>query len=133
MEHRGSCLCGQVTYTVTGAFEHFMFCHCTRCQKGSGSVHGANLFAPGAHLEWTGEGEVRTYQVPNTRHSRSFCVRCGSAVPTLAMAGKLVVVPAGSLDTRLDKAPDAHIFCGDQASWEGLLTDLPRFDTLPKM
>ncbi len=41
--HKGSCLCGLVKYELTGAFQQFFLCHCTRCQKDTGTAHAANL------------------------------------------------------------------------------------------
>ena len=130
--HHGSCLCGGVRYTVTGELGQFMACHCQRCRKGSGSAHGANLFAPGASLAWDeGEALVRSYRVPDTRHARSFCSTCGSALP-LAVPGRFVVIPAGSLDTPVELAPRGHIFCADRAGWEDALATAPRFNGLPE-
>ena len=54
----GSCLCGAVRFEVTGAFESFFLCHCSRCRKDTGSAHGANLFSSTAKLAWL-KGEDR--------------------------------------------------------------------------
>lgn len=130
--HQGSCLCGAVAYEVEGAFAHFFLCHCTRCQKGTGTVHGANLFAPGATLRWrTGGDNVRSYNVPGSRHARAFCQTCGSPVASSQFNGTLVVVPAGSLDTPVEVAPTGHLFCASRANWEDALREAPRFDGLP--
>jgi hypothetical protein len=40
----GSCLCGAVSFEVSGAFDSFFLCHCSRCRKDTGSAHAANLF-----------------------------------------------------------------------------------------
>ena len=39
MIHRGSCLCGKVTFEIEGNFEQFFLCHCERCRKDTGSAH----------------------------------------------------------------------------------------------
>ena len=41
----GSCLCGQITFAVTRPFLFFQYCHCSRCQKISGSAHASNIAA----------------------------------------------------------------------------------------
>lgn len=129
---RGSCLCGAVRYTVTGAVDGFVLCHCSRCRKGTGSAHGANLFAGGARLDWlSGAEAVRRYAVPETRHVRQFCAICGAPLPSLQMQGRLVVVPAGSLDEAPPRAPDQHIFCADRAPWEDAGAVAERYDGLP--
>lgn len=128
--HQGSCLCGEVRFEVQGGFEGFFCCHCSRCRKGTGSAHGANLFASEATLSWrAGEAMVRTYAVPGARHVRAFCERCGGALPVVQ--GRMVVVPAGCLDSPVELRPQAHIFCASGADWEEGLGEAPRFDALP--
>lgn len=129
--HSGSCLCGSVRFDLRGDFAHFFLCHCSHCRKGTGSAHGANLFSDSATLEWkAGADKVTTYQLPGTRHARSFCSTCGSAMPH--STGKMTVVPAGCLDTELSTKPTAHIFVASRGSWEDQLSAAPRFDELPK-
>lgn len=130
--HAGSCLCGQVKYKVEGSFESFYLCHCKHCQKDTGSAHAANLFSTTAKLVWTsGEDQIQTFNLPATRHTKSFCKECGAAVPGLQMDGKLLVVPAGSVDTQVMLKPDAHLFCSSKASWENNLESIKKFDTYP--
>jgi hypothetical protein len=130
--HAGSCLCGAVRFTVTGDFESFFLCHCARCRKDTGSAHAANLFSTTARLVWlSGEDRVRTFRVPDSRHQRSFCAECGSALPGLQMNGALLAVPAGSLDTAVTIRPNAHIFVASRADWDDHLETVPRCDGLP--
>ncbi|CAM5300535.1 GFA family protein [Rhodanobacter lindaniclasticus] len=128
--HTGSCLCGNVRYTVEGAFERFYLCHCSHCRKDSGSAHAANLFSSVATLTWLcGQASVTSFRLPGTRHARNFCAACGSALP-LASDG-MVVVPAGSLDTDIDVAPDGNIFTASRAAWDHDLHMAPSHDSFP--
>lgn len=130
--HRGSCLCGTVAFEIDGAFDSFYLCHCGRCRKGSGSAHAANLFSTTASLKWRhGQDKVRQFTLPGTRHSRSFCSICGAAVPGLQMDGRLLVVPAGSLDGDVPVRPDAHILAGSRAGWDRALEAVPSLEGLP--
>lgn len=132
MNVKGSCLCGTVTFEVKGRFEHFYLCHCSRCQKDSGSAHGANLFSSTAQLKWLmGEAFVTTYNHLEEGHIKSFCSRCGSALPNVQLGGKLLVVPAGCLDDAVHLKPDGHIFCDSRAIWDEDLALLPHFKVLP--
>ena len=129
-QHAGSCLCGEVRYAVSGDFERFYLCHCSRCRKDTGSAHAANLFSASAKLTWlAGEDAVRTHALPGTRHVRSFCVHCGSALPSVRPDGLLV--PAGSLDTELAQRPDGIIFTASSAAWSQDLASVPRHEALP--
>lgn len=130
--HRGSCLCGAVRYTVDGPLAYIVFCHCSRCRKGTGTAHGANLVSTRATLEWSaGADRVRTFRLPATRHMRSFCDACGSPLPSSQGDGALLVVPAGSLDTAVGIERATHILCADRAGWEETIADAPRLDGLP--
>ena len=127
----GSCLCGEVHYEIAGDFDSFYLCHCSYCRKDTGSAHAANLFASAGRLNWlSGAGRVRIFKLPGTRHVKSFCSACGSAVPT-QVAGGPVVVPAGSLDDAVPIAPTAHLFLASKAAWEEGLATAPGFAGLP--
>lgn len=128
--HSGSCLCGEVRYEVEGAFERFYLCHCTHCRKDTGSAHAANLFSSSAKLTWlAGDASVATYTLPGTRHARSFCRICGSALPLAS--SDMLVVPAGSLDTDIALLPDGNIFTASRASWDQDLHSAHDFPTFP--
>ena len=131
-KHLGSCLCGEVRFEIDGDFEQFFLCHCGRCRKDTGSAHAANLFSSTAKIHWlSGEAKIKTFRAPSTRHERSFCSACGSALPSVQMNGALLVVPAGSLDSAIGTRPDAHVCVASRASWDRRLEDIPRIDGLP--
>jgi len=128
----GSCLCGVVRFEVSSAFGGMFLCHCSRCRKGTGSAHASNLFSTIPTLNWlTGQDSVRTYKVPDSRHQRSFCLQCGSALPSLHMNGTLLVVPAGGLDDAIETKPTAHICYASRAEWDEGLDAIPKLDGLP--
>jgi hypothetical protein len=131
-KYSGACLCGQVRFEIEGDFERFYLCHCEYCRKDTGSAHAANLFSSSAVLRWTsGEEKVRRFDLPGTRHSKSFCSTCGSALPKVQLNGQLLVVPAGSLNTEVHIRPDAHIFVSSRANWDRALEQVPAIDKLP--
>lgn len=131
-DHSGSCLCGTARFEIQGDFDSFYLCHCQHCQKDTGSAHAANLFSQSARLTWlAGEDAVTTFTLPATRHTKSFCKLCGSALPSTQIAG-LLVVPAGCLDTRVSMLPTAHIYTSAKAAWDSELEQLPQFKGLPE-
>jgi len=132
MTTTGSCLCGAVSFRISGGFESFFLCHCRRCRKDTGSAHAANLFSTTAAIVFlSGQDSIKTYRVPATRHEKSFCTECGSALPRVQSGGALLVVPAGSLDTAIGIRPNAHICFESRAQWDTCLEDVPRIDGLP--
>jgi hypothetical protein len=130
--HYGSCLCGAVRFQVDGSFERFYLCHCAFCRKDTGSAHGANLFSTTAKLTWlAGEDEVTTFRLPSSRHAKSFCKTCGSALPRAPAGAEQLVVPAGSLESAVSMRPDAHLFVGSRADWDRDLEAVPMIERLP--
>jgi hypothetical protein len=130
MTTKGSCLCGEVRYEIEGDFENFYLCHCARCRKGTGSAHASNLISDTGSLNWvSGQHLVKVYRLPSTRHTRSFCLSCGSALPSYDEG--LLVVPAGGVDSDISSTPDAHIFVASRACWDDDLEKLPQLRELP--
>jgi len=119
-----------VTFRLDGDFDRFFLCHCKHCQKDSGSAHAANLFSSTGKIDWlTGQEKVQTFNLPGTRHTKSFCSHCGSAMPYTTKA--FTVVPAGCLDTELTIKPDAHIFLSSKSDWSQDLDHVPEFESYP--
>lgn len=128
----GQCLCGAVQFCIAGTFERFFLCHCARCRKDSGSAHSANLFSSKAKVNWlSGAHNIKTFRLAGSRHIKSFCKDCGSALPVFQADPGLLVVPAGSLDSRIDIRPDAHICFSSRADWDSDLASIDRIDGLP--
>lgn len=133
MKHTGSCLCGEIGFEIEGDFENFFLCHCGLCRKDTGSAHAANLFSSTAKLKWlTGKNKVKTFQFKSTRHIKSFCSNCGSALPNIQMDGTLLVVPAGCLDSEVPIRPQGHIHMASKANWDNDLDKVPKFDQFPE-
>jgi hypothetical protein len=121
-----------VRYEVDGEFERFYLCHCQHCRKDTGSAHAANLLSSQATLKWiAGQDKVAFFNLPSTRHSKCFCSICGAALPSTQEGGKLLAVPAGSLDTVIHKKPDAHIFMSSKAGWDNYLEEIPKLERYP--
>jgi hypothetical protein len=131
-KYSGSCLCGRVRFEIEGSFDHFFLCHCEYCRKDTGSAHAANLFSSTASLKWcSAEQDVKVFNLPSSRHARSFCSECGAALPYQDVDGGFLVIPAGSLDSALGIKPSGHIFVSSRAEWDRELESLPSFERFP--
>lgn len=115
----GSCLCGAVTFEVRPPFKRMVHCHCSRCRKGTGTGHATNLYVEPGQLTWlSGESAISHYDLPTARSfGKSFCSRCGCPLPRVTRSGKVLVVPAGSLDAEPPVAPTDRIYWGSRAPW----------------
>jgi hypothetical protein len=128
----GGCLCGKVRFQLEDAFHRFHFCHCTQCQKATGSAHASNLFTHVANIRWvSGREYIKRYDVPGRVISSAFCAECGSALPYLSKDGESLVVPAGALDTRPSLSPQGNIFWSERAEWYDDGLRAPRYAGFP--
>lgn len=130
---KGGCLCGAVSYEVTGAVKGFYHCHCARCRKSSGTGHATNLLLSSANLVFTaGEALLKRYKIPQAnRFTRQFCCHCGSQVARHVPEIDSVVIPAGSIDGEIPVQPQARIFWDSRADWSCDGDDLPRYAEYP--
>ena len=131
--YQGSCLCGEVRYEFTGPVKVFQYCHCTRCQKVTGSAHASNIIIDPENFKWlAGENLVGRFEHPEARHfAVSFCQKCGSNLPWKTKSGKAHIVPAGTLDDDPEARPIHNIYYLDKAPWYVCLDDLVKYDELP--
>jgi hypothetical protein len=118
MKISGSCLCGKVFFECDNRFDEFHLCHCTQCQKATGSAHASNLFTNKDNISWlSGLELVKRFDVHDRTISKAFCMECGSGVPYISGTGKALVVPAGCLNGKPDIDPQDNIFCSEKAEW----------------
>jgi hypothetical protein len=129
----GSCFCKKVNYEISGNMGVFQYCHCSRCQKVTGSAHAANLFVTPDDFKWlSGEENVGRYDPPETKYfATSFCKNCGSPLPWLSKSGQVVIVPAGSLDGDPGIRPTQNIHCGSRSAWYTDASSLPEHEDMP--
>ena len=129
----GSCLCGEVAYEMSGKPVVMYQCHCSRCRKSRASAHGANMFYKLDDFRWTrGEENVVDYKLPEAaRFGAAFCGKCGGSTPRISMERRMVVVPAGPLDTDPGMRPMAHIFVQSKAPWFEITDAIPQFAEMP--
>lgn len=117
-EIEGSCLCGEVSFTVKAQFKAFYQCHCKQCQQLTGSAFASNIFTAIDNIEWqTGLSNVSHYEHPSRAFSKAFCCQCGSPVPFINKHKTSLVIPAGSLLGDPGVVPQANIFTPESVCW----------------
>ena len=129
----GSCLCGEVSYEFTGPAKIFQYCHCSRCQKITGSAHSSHILISPSRFKWIrGENNLGRYELAEAKHfASSFCKTCGSYLPWLTQTGKAYIIPAGSLDSDPISKPQQNIYYADKACWYVNPDELDKYDELP--
>jgi len=125
----GGCLCGGVRFELTEPPTIAGYCHCTRCQRRTGTAAAASArIVPGSLRLLSGEELVRTFRPPDG-WPKSFCSVCGSALwsehPDDA---ELKSIRLGAFDEDPGIRPSYRQFVAYAAPWEPIPDDgLPRF------
>ena len=75
----GRCLCGAVRFEIDSPARGAGYCHCTRCQRRTGTASSASaaIDGTGFHIV-AGEELVKTWQHPDGGWEKSFCGECGA-------------------------------------------------------
>ncbi len=125
----GGCLCEGVRFQVTEPLISARYCHCTRCQRRTGTAFSISaLAAPGSFEITSGEGLVRSWR-PADGWAKSFCGECGSHLfSTDHENPDTMGVRMGALDEDPGIRPSFHQFVDYAAPWDELPDDgLPRY------
>lgn len=117
--HRGSCLCGAVTYVLTSQPKAAAHCHCTMCRKHHGAAFATHASVPRTDLRYlSGEDLLSAYN-SSASIVRRFCSVCGSSIewggsPTHP---DWVSVAVATLDTPIALGPIRHIHLESRVGW----------------
>lgn len=123
----GRCTCGAVAYRLTDTPIITHACHCTWCQRETGSAFALNGVIEANRVEVTCGGpvavEVPTASSGGQRVMR--CPRCQVALWSHYLGGSpdLAYVRLGTLDNTAGIVPDVHIFTSTKQPWLGLPED----------
>ena len=117
----GSCLCGAVMITLRNAHREVDVCHCSMCQKWTGSMY-AGIEAPDCTVE--GEDHVRIYRSSDWAE-RAFCKTCGSSLwYTFRPTGNRTFL-AGMFDLPEGLPIKHQIFVDEKPDWYDLAQKSP--------
>ena len=124
----GGCGCGAVRFELDAPPAMAVYCHCTRCQRRSGTNAGASARVdPATFRLVAGEDQLRGWR-PEGGLEKVFCGACGSGV--LARRpddGAVLVVRMGAFDGDPGVRPSAHQYTAYAAPWQPIPDDgLPR-------
>lgn len=130
----GSCLCGAIRYTSVVPPLMTAVCHCTNCQKQSGSAFSINVALPKGALQFSA-GQPAVYEdtggsgKPVHRH---FCAACGSPIYSNAVsAPQFDWLKAGTLDDTSWVKPIANVWCDSAQKWVAFAEGVPKFPKNP--
>ncbi len=124
----GHCLCGDVRFEIDAPFESASYCHCTRCQRRTGTAASAQGRVSESEFRVVAGAElVRAYQPPDGA-AKCFCVNCGGALWSRNSETGVIGVRLGALDGDPGIRPEHRQFVDYAVAWEPIPDDgLPRF------
>jgi hypothetical protein len=128
---KASCLCGGVTYEITGPIRRTRYCHCGDCRKFSGTAHAAWGLVETGHMV-VGRMDVSVTKYDSGNGRRVFCGSCGSPLwyePT--DHPQFRGVPLGVIDDEGVPPPEMHVWVGSKVSWESISDALPQHSQHP--
>ena len=125
MTQTGRCLCGQISYELSGDVIATAVCHFDHCQRQSGGAFSVNLIAMESQLAVS--GDLATFEDRGENDDavyvyRRFCGSCGSPIySAMIEPAGLIAVKAGTLDEKSAVAPNVEAWCEQKQPW----VDLP--------
>lgn len=127
--HRGSCLCGAVSFEVEGELPPPDACHCTLCRKQSGhffvstdvkrqavTIHGAD------RLTWFRSSE---------KAQRGFCSTCGSSLFWDPTGKDWIGIAMGAFENPTNTRIGIHIYVADKGDYYDIADGVPQYPQHP--
>jgi hypothetical protein len=127
----GGCLCGTVRFELTEPPPTAGYCHCTRCQRRTGTAASPQARIDGRTLRLlAGEDQVKWWRHPEGGFEKGFCRECGAHLLSRNPDDPTQMsVRLGSFDGDPGVRPSWRAFVAYAAPWEPIPDDgLERFE-----
>jgi hypothetical protein len=126
----GGCACGAVRYALASGPMFVNCCHCTWCQRETGSAFVINALIERDRVAVTGETEaVLTASESGGGQLIHRCPTCHIALWShYGGREKVAFLRAGTLDEAWRVQPSAHIFTRSKLPWVALPANQPAFE-----
>jgi hypothetical protein len=127
---QGGCLCGGVRFELSEPPQAAGYCHCTRCQRRTGSASSAQARIDGRTFRLLSGAElVKAWRHPEGGFEKCFCRECGGHLfsrdpddPTQ------MSIRMSAFDRDPEVRPQWRAFVEYSAAWEPIPDDgLPRY------
>ncbi|HXI86428.1 MAG TPA: GFA family protein [Parvularculaceae bacterium] len=117
----GGCACGGVRFAMTSGPMFIHCCHCTWCQRETGSAFALNALIETARLDLL-KGAPMVVPTPSASGKGQKILRCPECRVALWShypgAGEAIAfMRVGTLDGRAHFKPDIHIFTSTKLPW----------------
>ena len=132
MHIEGECHCGAITYEANVNPEKVVVCHCTDCQKLSGTAFRTVVFTEDENFDLK-SGELKTYiKIAESGNERiqAFCPNCGSPIYSTSVgeAPKMLGLRVGTINQRSVLQPSKQVWCQSAQAWLGQIGDMHKVE-----
>lgn len=135
----GGCHCGALRYELTQPPTLVYTCHCTDCQRLTGSAFSLGLLTATEAFSLTGGAPRPIQRIADSGRTltRWVCPECGTSIcngPDLGpgLPGQRRVVRAGTLDDTSWLRPTVHFWTRSAQQWITFPESDRRFETQPE-
>ena len=128
----GRCTCGEIEFRLNDDPIIVNTCHCTWCQRETGSAFVINGVIEADRIEVT-KGRPAAVGLPTASGGGQRVMRCATCQIALwshylGGSPSLAYVRMGTLDDTRGIVPDVHIYTSTKQSWVVLPGDVPAFE-----
>jgi hypothetical protein len=127
----GGCLCGGVRFELSEPPKLAVYCHCTRCQRRTGTAAAPSARIDGRTFRIVrGDNLIKSWVPPGGGFEKAFCADCGAHLFSRDPSDHdRMAVRMGAFDGDPGVRPTARQFVAYAAPWEPIPDDgLDRFD-----
>jgi hypothetical protein len=127
----GSCHCGHIAYEAEADPEQVGMCHCTDCQKFSGSAFRIGVPVPEASFRLN-SGTLKTYiktAESGGRRAQVFCPECGTHIYSTTAeeeGNRLFRIRVPTANQAAQLPPKRRGWCSSAPAWLGSIDALPQ-------
>ena len=124
--HEGGCACGHVRYRVESKPLIAHCCHCSMCQRQSGSAFAVNALIEADRVRLL-QGDVTEVTVPSPSGKGQVIARCAKCQVAVwsnylifykgTLGDAIRFIRVGTLDDPSKIPPDVHIFTSSKQPW----------------
>ncbi len=114
IQGKGSCLCGEIRFTVKHMSQNVGACHCSMCRKwGGGPFMEVNC---GSDVLFEGEEHISVFD-SSAWAERGFCSKCGSHLFYRLKKSKTHMMPVGLFEDGKNLVFDHQVFIDEKPSF----------------
>jgi hypothetical protein len=116
----GGCLCGAVRYRAATRPSRTVVCHCTFCQRATGSAFA--VWPTYRESDVSISGKMKTYETRSDESGRwirlHFCPGCGATIAShWQEGGGEIAFLGGTLDDSREMKVDYHVWTRSKQHW----------------